>query len=94
MTLQYESINFQWLLSFRHVTFGAASLKVPGPRPEDVTEFFLIYLIFPTALDTGIYSASNRSEYQTYYHEGEEPVLKADKVTAICEPTVEKVLNI
>jgi hypothetical protein len=26
--------------------------------------FFLIYLIFPAALDTGVYLASNRNEYQ------------------------------
>jgi hypothetical protein len=31
---------------------------------EDVNEFSSVYLIFPAALGPGVYSASNRSEYQ------------------------------
>jgi hypothetical protein len=31
---------------------------------EEVTEFFSIYLILPAVLDPGIYSISNRNEYQ------------------------------
>jgi hypothetical protein len=39
--------------------------KVEGSRPDEVNEFsFSIYLILQTALDPGVYSASNRNEYQ------------------------------
>jgi hypothetical protein len=37
-----------------------------------------MYLILSAALGPGVYSASNRNEY----------VREADKLTAICEPTV------
>jgi hypothetical protein len=44
---------------------NATSLKVPGSRPDEVTDFFfLIYLILPAALGPGVHSASNRNEYQ------------------------------
>jgi hypothetical protein len=44
----------------------AASLKVTGSSPEEVIAifFFSIYVIFPAALGLGVYSASNRYEYQ------------------------------
>jgi hypothetical protein len=32
--------------------------------PDEVIEFFSIYLILPAALGPGVYSASNRIEYQ------------------------------
>jgi hypothetical protein len=35
-----------------------------GSRLVEVNEFFSIYLILPAALSPGVYSASNRSEYQ------------------------------
>jgi hypothetical protein len=35
-----------------------------GSRPDEVNEFFSIYLILPAALGPGVYSASNRNEYQ------------------------------
>jgi hypothetical protein len=40
-----------------------------GPQfeiPDEVIEFFLltIYLILPAALSPGVYSASNKNEYQ------------------------------
>jgi hypothetical protein len=37
---------------------------VTGSRPDEVNEFVSIYLILPAALSPGIYSASNRNEYQ------------------------------
>jgi hypothetical protein len=56
--------------------------------------FFLIYLIFPTALGPGVYPASNRNEYQKQENNVSDelrsrarPVRKGD-LTAICEPTV------
>jgi hypothetical protein len=35
-----------------------------GYRPDEVTEFFSIYLILPAALGSEVYSAFNRNEYQ------------------------------
>jgi hypothetical protein len=53
---------------------------------------FSIYLILPAALGPGVYSTSNRNEYQKqkimFLESGARPVRKADKLTAICEPTV------
>jgi hypothetical protein len=40
------------------------SRKVSGSRPDEVKEFFSIYLILLAALGSGVYSASNRNEYQ------------------------------
>jgi hypothetical protein len=48
----------QWL---RHY---ATNRKVAGSIPDEVS--FLIYLIFPAALGPGVYSASNRNEYQKH----------------------------
>jgi hypothetical protein len=42
----------------------SCSQKAAGSRPDEVNEFFSIYLILPTALVTGVYSASKRNEYQ------------------------------
>jgi hypothetical protein len=33
-------------------------------RPDEVSDFFLIYLLLPVTLGPEVYSASNRSEYQ------------------------------
>jgi hypothetical protein len=42
----------------------AASQKVAGLIPDEVNEFFSIYLILSATLGPGVYSASNRNEYQ------------------------------
>jgi hypothetical protein len=42
----------------------ATSRKVKGSRLDEVNAFFPIYLILPAALSRGVYSASNRNEYQ------------------------------
>jgi hypothetical protein len=42
----------------------ATSRKVTGSNPNEVTGFFSIDLILPDALGPGVYSASNRNEYQ------------------------------
>jgi hypothetical protein len=42
----------------------ATSRKVAGSRPEEVNAYFSIYFIPPAALGPGVYSASNRNEYQ------------------------------
>jgi hypothetical protein len=35
-----------------------------GSRPDDVNDFFSIYLMLSAALGSGFYSASNINEYQ------------------------------
>jgi hypothetical protein len=42
----------------------ATSWKLAGSSPEEVIEFVSIYIILPAALGPGVYSASNRNEYQ------------------------------
>jgi hypothetical protein len=43
----------------------STSWKVAGSIPDEVNEiFFSIYLILPVAQGPGVYSASNRNEYQ------------------------------
>jgi hypothetical protein len=42
----------------------ATSQNVASSSPDEVIEFFSIYLILPAALGPGVYSASNRNEYQ------------------------------
>jgi hypothetical protein len=42
----------------------ATSRKVTGSRPDDMNVFFSNYLILPAALGPGVYSTSNRNEYQ------------------------------
>jgi hypothetical protein len=48
--------------------------------------YFSIYVIIPVALDPGVYSASNRNEYQKQKinASGE----SNDNLTAICEPII------
>jgi hypothetical protein len=56
-----------------------------------VNGFFSIYPILPAALALGVYSASNRNEYQKQINNvsGElSAVRKADNLAAICEPIV------
>jgi hypothetical protein len=42
----------------------AANRKVAGSIPDEVN--FSIYIIFPVAPGPGVYSASNRNEYQKH----------------------------
>jgi hypothetical protein len=51
---------------------------------------FSIYLILRATLDPGVYSATNRNEYQMQENVSgrARPVHKTDDFTAICEPTV------
>jgi hypothetical protein len=53
-------------------------------------QFLSIYLILPVTLDHGVYSASNRNEYQRQKFLGSRalPVREADNLAAICEPIV------
>jgi hypothetical protein len=43
----------------------AISRRVVGSRPDEVNEFFSIYLILLAALVPGIHSAADGNEYQT-----------------------------
>jgi hypothetical protein len=63
-----------------------------GSRPDEVIEFFSIYLILPDALGPGVHLASNRNEYQRQKNnvslDRSPPVRRADNLTAICEQIV------
>jgi hypothetical protein len=41
----------------------AQARGVAGSKPDEVTDFFM-YLILPATLGPGVYSASDRNEYQ------------------------------
>jgi hypothetical protein len=61
--------------------------------PEEPFFNVVNYLIHPTALGPGVYSAYNRNEYQRKIKvmslgTGERPECEADNPTAICEPSV------
>jgi hypothetical protein len=53
---------------------------------------FSIYLIILAALGLGVYTASNRNEYQkqknNVLENKERPVSRAESLSAICEPIV------
>jgi hypothetical protein len=75
----------QWL---RHYD---TKRKVAGSIPDKAN--FEIYLILPAALGPGVYSASNRNEYQKhkiimFLGSKVRPVHRADNLTAICEAIV------
>jgi hypothetical protein len=63
-----------------------------GSIPDEVN--FLIYLILPAALGPGVYSASNRNEYEKhkkiimFLGSKVRRVRMADNFTTICEPIV------
>jgi hypothetical protein len=42
----------------------STSRKATGSRPDEVKEFFSIFVILPDALGPGVHSAPNRNEYQ------------------------------
>jgi hypothetical protein len=48
-------------LRIRHY---ATSRKVAVSRFDELNDFFSVYLVLPAALGAGVYSASNRNEYQ------------------------------
>jgi hypothetical protein len=50
----------------------ATSLKVAGLRPDEVNDFFSMYLILPASLGPGAGSASNGNEYQKQKNASEE----------------------
>jgi hypothetical protein len=61
-------------------------LYFAGSSPDEIFDFFLIYLILPAALGPGVDSATSRTEYQKIFLGSRaRPLLKADNLTAICE---------
>jgi hypothetical protein len=70
----------------------ATCRKVADSRSDEEYKSF-IYLILQAALDPGVYSASNKYEYQKHKKKmflasRARPVRRADNLTAICEPIV------
>jgi hypothetical protein len=55
---------FSFLLSSFLLRHYATSPKIASSRRDEVNEFFSIYLILPATLGPGVYSASDRNEYQ------------------------------
>jgi hypothetical protein len=74
---------------------NATSQKVMGLRPDEVTEFFSIYLILPATLGPGTYSSSNRNECQKqikmFLWRRALSVCKADNLITIYKPTLQTV---
>jgi hypothetical protein len=73
------------LLPGRFLRHYDTNRKVAGSRPDEVNAFFFFFqfcIILPAALVRGVYSASNRNEYQE--------VKDSPRVslTAIYDPTV------
>jgi hypothetical protein len=69
------------------------SRKVAVSRPDEVNEFLKIYLILPAALGPGVFSTSNRNEYQKqkkimFLGSRARTVRRADNLTVIREPIV------
>jgi hypothetical protein len=66
----------------------ATILKVASTRPRLGQWIFSIYVILPASLSPGVYSASNRNEYQKqktiFLGSRARPTHKADNLTAIC----------
>jgi hypothetical protein len=59
-------------------------------RPDEVIEFFSIYVILPAALGftRPLTEMSSRSRKIMFLESKVRPVRMADKLTAICEPIV------
>jgi hypothetical protein len=55
---KFQAPHHRWL------RYYSTNRKVAGSIPNEVIFFFLTYLILPAALGPGVYSASNRNEYQ------------------------------
>jgi hypothetical protein len=70
LTSHYCVLLYQVSKAIPVTGLGGLLVKALCCRPEghrfetQSGEFFSIYLIFPAALGSGIYSASNRNEYQ------------------------------
>jgi hypothetical protein len=60
-----ENIYRPYMYTWGHeAAHHATSRKVACSRTDEVNYFFSIYLSFPGELGPGVYSASNRNEYQ------------------------------
>jgi hypothetical protein len=86
---------WRWRGARRSIVVKALCYKPEGRGFETrwCERFLSIYLILPAALGPGVYSASNKNEYQKhknifFWEVKQLPVRRADNVTAICEPIV------
>jgi hypothetical protein len=69
----------------------ATSQKVARPSPDEVTEFFFFQFTqsFQPQYGPGVYSTSNRNEYQNIFLRGKaRTASQADNITAVYQPTV------
>jgi hypothetical protein len=54
--------HYRGILRHLHFFHFLLPLQAAGSRPGEMNEFF--HLLLPTALGSGVYSSSNRNEYQ------------------------------
>jgi hypothetical protein len=80
------------ILSLLSIQCGILNISQLYRPPHPITGIPLLYLILPAALIPGVYSASNRNEYQKQKNNvlgsRMRPARRADNLTAICEPIV------
>jgi hypothetical protein len=80
----YTFRRVNWMI-FNWLRHYATSRKVASSRPGEVNELFSLRLILPEALGPGVYSASNRNEYQKRETNNSGGQSAADNLTAICQ---------
>jgi hypothetical protein len=89
---QFQALQYEFscnMAASSTVVVGALCYK---PEGRGCSEFSSVHLILTASLGPGVYSVSNRNEYQKqnkkFLGSKERPVTKADNLTAICEPIV------
>jgi hypothetical protein len=63
--LLYDAVR-SYTAAYRPMIAYLLNNEVAGSRPDEVNAFFFIFLILPAALGPGVYSTSNRNEYQKH----------------------------
>jgi hypothetical protein len=66
------------------------SRKVTGSIPDEVIAFFNLHNPSSRAMALRVDPTSDSNEYQGLSHGKERPARKADMLTTICEPIVQK----
>jgi hypothetical protein len=56
----------KYVSGYKALLCCATSWKVADSRPNEVNDFFSMYLTLPAALGPEVYSASNRNEYRKH----------------------------
>jgi hypothetical protein len=83
----WKSISIYWIELNLCDTHYAASLNVAGSRPDEVNEFFS-NLLNPSGRTKSLIEMSTRIKNIMFLGNKALPVLRADNLTAICEPIV------